>query len=344
MFNKFPREFANPKRRLVYSEEEFYELIRKFLPFTNIYTSVYSFKIIDKEKSKPNYDSAEVDKIFIDVDEPSEWEKIKYYHQLLKEQNILHTIVFSGKGFHIYIFAKLSNDNVQGWIKKEAIRNFVFKYFNDLKYDRVVIGDLARITRVPNTFNFKRKRWCVPLTSKQLSMSYDEVSEFAKSQNYEWEFFGKKRIVLDVKDVERGIRRFSEVDENNLRKIILTEPVLPPFLRKIVERKKLYWNRETGWKERFFLILWLKEIGFTFNECLAYLKNVLTPAEFAHCVYEEKQPQYIYQKEFTNDPYHFPNLEVLRQYFDISKEDEEFFQKYKLYLDEEDLVKIGENI
>jgi hypothetical protein len=338
MFNKFPREFANPKRRLVFSKEEFYSLINKFLPYTNLYTSVYSFKQIDSEKNQPIYDSAEIDKIFVDVDEPSEWEAIKHYHNLLTEQNILHTLVFSGKGFHIYVFCKLSDEDVQGWVKKEAIRNFITSTFKKLKYDEVVVGDLARITRIPNTFNFRRKRWCIPLSSKFLELSYDEICKKAEKQNLEWDFFGKKKIVLKVEEIKNEVKKFNEVDIEDVKKILITEPIFPPFLKKIIDKKKYFWDRSGGWKERYLIILWLKEIGFTFKECVAYLKSILTKPEFVHCVFEEKQPQYLYSKEFTKNPYHFPKIEKLKEYgFKIEKEDEEFFKTHKIYLEEEDL-------
>jgi hypothetical protein len=345
MFDKFPREFANPKRRLVFSKEEFYKLINKFLPYTNIYTSVYSFKQIDGERQQPIYESAEVDKIFLDVDDVSEWEAVKHYHNLLEAQNILHTLIFSGKGFHIYVFCKLSNDDVEGWIKKESMRDWVTSTFKKLKYDEVVVGDLARITRVPNTFNFRRRRWCIPLTSKHLNLSYEEVRELAKNQNKDWEFFGRKLVKLDVRDVKREINKFSIENEEEIKKVLIIQPTFPPFLKKIVERKKYFWDKSCGWKERYLIILWLKEIGYTFKECVAYLKSILTKPEFIHCVYEEKQPQYLYGKEFTKNPYHFPSIErLLEEGFKLEKEDYEFFKTHKIYLSEEDLEKVEENM
>ncbi len=307
--------------------------------------------MVDSKNNKPIYDSAFVDKIFVDIDEPSEWEKVKLINKNLIENNILHTIVFSGKGFHIYIFVNEVDGGVAGWVKKEAIvrwvdENLVKKY--DLKVDRVVIGDLARITRIPNTFNFKRGRFCVPLTSKQMNMSYEEICNFAKKQNFEWEFFGRNLVSLNVNNVKREIREFDRnvnLDElenkyKNWLNVITSKIEWPPFLQKIIEKHKKYWDRAEGWRDRFLIIVWLKENGVSYEECILILKNILTREEFVHCVFEEQQPYHIYKRDLTKDPYFFPTIQQLKNYYDLTEEDINFLLSHPLYLSEEDLDKL----
>ncbi|MEM5866354.1 MAG: hypothetical protein QXG39_00340 [Candidatus Aenigmatarchaeota archaeon] len=339
MFNEFPREVANPNRRLVYSKEEFYNFVNKFIKFTNLYTSVYHFRVVDRERNKPFYDSAVVDKIFIDVDEPSELPNLLNIHQWLCKKELLHTIIFSGKGFHLYIILKELDEGLSGWIKKEAIRRWVLDNIQNLKFDEVVLGDLARITRIPNTFNFRRGRFCIPLTSEHLEKSYEEICEIARKQNFKYEFFGKKKVSLNVKEVKstwENLEKNFKFEERG--QVILTPIDFPPFIKKIIEKKKKFWDKSMGWKERYIIILWLKENGYTFKECVEYLKTILTKEEFIHCVYDEKQPQYIYSKEFTKNPYHFPTIPCLLRYgFQLTEEDFKFFEENRLYLRMEDL-------
>ena len=81
-------------------------------------------------------------------------------------------------------------------------------------------------------------------------------------------------------------------------------------------------------------IIWLKEHAYTLQETIAFLRKILTKEEFIHCVMQERQPYYIYRRDNTPNPYHFPNVQTLMNNgFKLTNEDLEFFRRYKIYVD-----------
>lgn len=348
MFNSFPREVASPTRILVYSKDEFLNKVNSLIRRTGVFTSVYHFTAVDKEKNKPDYNSALVDKIFLDIDESNEWDNLRKFHDRLKERNIQHTVMFSGRGFHIYIFCKVVNGNAEGWVKSQAIKQWVQDNVKDLKYDNVVVGDLARITRIPNTFNFKGRRFCIPLTEEMIRKTYEEISEIARRQNFNYQFYGDTKIELKVENVtissvEKDYEKMLSEETTEETDIVL-EVEFPPFLKKILAQKKETWGKESGWKDRALVIIWLKEQGFSLRQTIQFLKLHFTVSEYRHSVLEEKQPFYIFKRDLTHNPFHFPNIKkLLDDGYKLSKEDLEFFKSNRLYLSEEEFKNLIKN-
>jgi len=344
MFNTFPREIGFPVRRLVLTKQDFYSLINKYINIVNLYTSVYKFKVISK--GRPVYDSAVIDKVFVDIDKENEYDKLLDIHEYLTKKDIKHTIFFSGRGFHLYVFTKIL-DIPEGWVKKQALVNYIESELGEkfgLQVDKVCVGDLARLTRIPNTFNFKRRRFCIPLDDKLLYSGYNYIRQCALKQKFDYNIWGAKEIDLMkwVKDVEmlNTSNILTKSDYIQQTYSVIKEgceefdflPDFPPFLDKIISRKKESWNKELGWRERALIIIWLKEHTFTLQQTIAFLRKILTKEEFIHCVMEERQPYYIYRRDKTPNPYHFPNMQTLMNNgFDLTEEDINFFRRYKLY-------------
>ena len=308
------------------------EFVKNNINYTDLYTTVYHFSKV--ENGRVDFNSAIIDKIFIDVDSKEELKKIQ---NIIEKTNWKKTMLFSGRGFHLYIFIEPIN-GIEGWLKKLAIQqwvksNLVEKF--DLSVDRVVIGDLARITRITNTFNFKGGRYCIPLDKKLIFSSYENIQEMAKRQTVNWEFFGDELVKLPIPKIdENGYYKdiLKNLDYKNMNIVVNN---FPPFLKKIIDRKREKRIRGRGWADRTVMILWLKEMGHTLSETVAWLKNNIPDDEFKHCVFEERQPQYIYMRESINKMF-FPSLDCLkREGFDITEEDVEFFKKNILYFENE---------
>ena len=56
-------------------------------------------------------------------------------------------------------------------------------------------------------------------------------------------------------------------------------------------------RKNLGWRERFIVIMYFKENGFTIQEVYNILKDNLTEDKFRHCVNEERQLQYLFERD-----------------------------------------------
>ena len=151
LFDEFPREFST-KRLFCRNRKEFNKMIDKYNCVIDCYSTIYSIE------TPRRYDTVIIDKIFFDLDAPKTcWEATKKLHNHLLKQNLMHVALFSGGGFHVYVFTKDNDINNP----KNSIKNAQHKIANDAgitigkpkkcDVDEHVIGDIARIARIPNT-------------------------------------------------------------------------------------------------------------------------------------------------------------------------------------------------
>jgi hypothetical protein len=202
----FPRDFGIPERFIINNKDEYLDIIQEYNGRRNCYVSVYRYRDIK------DYNSAIIDTVYIDMDDentpPSIWNVYRETKRLvlcLMESNIIPRIYFSGnKGFAVYIDFPVVSLNYP----KKTIRKFVNKIEEELKLtmiDKAPLGDLARISRIPNTQHMKSGLFCVPL----------EINEFLSFLN------------------EKGIREIAKQPRNNY--VLLKQPskVVNYTLKKI---------------------------------------------------------------------------------------------------------------
>ena len=288
----FPREVATPRRRVVRNWAEFKKFFERYKDVTDIYTSVYGYDKLKESGMKPESHTAIVDKVFFDLDPEDEpdkcWQNVKRLHRFLKERNIKHNIVFSGGGFHIYVFVKEETLMSKKGALIQASYWFIEQAGIDDKFvDTSVFGDLSQITRVPNSFNYKehRRRCCIPLHKRHLDMTYDEIcKEAEKGQNWTYTTWGSKKLDLvyfDEKAQEGGIKGLNnhyreELEEINLEdaeSISLDSIQLPRCMKRIAQKGKE--GGHTGYRARYLLITWLRDMGVDMEEAREFLKEHL---------------------------------------------------------------------
>ena len=148
---------------MVYSIEDINKYINRYGKSYGIHISVYPFSTV--EENKPDYESAIIDKIFIDIDS-SNW--LAYARDIFnwcEEKDIICRFNMSGFGCHFFIFCK---ETIR--FKKNCIFNFQTYLEKKLhiEIDPQTKGDLSRTFRLPNTYNHKRNRFCIPLTKEDL--------------------------------------------------------------------------------------------------------------------------------------------------------------------------------
>jgi hypothetical protein len=312
-FADFPREMGYPARSgIVYSMKEFLEKINLHNQKTNVFTTLYSFDSINSN-GKPDYDSTRIEHIFFDLDNGNANENIFKLHNYLLDKDLFHTIFFSGGGFHCYIACIYPNFLKN---KKAAIFNAVtdisdkngFKIgineHSDI--DAHTIGNIAQLVRVPNTFNLKRKLFCIPILDDDLFENMEYIKEKAKKQSNLFTVYGHHYLDLmpyDRESVERyKIPSIEMGDSSNGIENIDVEKFHPCV-------KALLTKRLIKHRERYIVITYCKEIGLPIKDTILLLKKHLEPRVLNHCVFEEHQPMFIYRRADLG----FPSCEKLRQ-------------------------------
>lgn len=278
-------EYGLPRRVLNLDEA------KKFVNSNNgvkaIYKTLYKFEEMDGKK--PNYNSAIIDKLFFDFDEADCWDEANRLHQYCISKNIQHRIVMSGRGYHLFIICNpYKPENSKGTIYNAQ------HYFIDmmnLNCDSSVVGDNARICRIPNTYNLKAKLFCVPLTKEDFSKGDKYCKALGKKQN-KIRNTEIAKTFFDIKQFDKPVEKdeFEQIDIKDCD-INIDINKHPDCIKQILVTK------DCNWKQRYLLILYFKESGYTRKEVYDILKMCLSERKFKHCISDERQLQYLFERD-----------------------------------------------
>lgn len=286
LYNIFPRQIALPYRITV-DREKFYKMINLINGKKRIFSSIYNYT------GNFEYDriALKVDKVFFDFDGP---ESLPYALTLIEEcisKGYQFIPFFSGAGFHVYVFTnsdKLINPKVA-----------LTKFQNQFKgMDRSSIGDVARVATIPNTYNVKRGKFCIPLTIEDMKAGYDHMKDLAECQRFDARVYGDTPVNLTSYDGEYE-EEPTIFDEPRIDTRKITE--LPPCINDILSYTK------KGFRGRYLLIVYLKDAGYTKTQIEDVIKEFCTDKEAKHCIDEEKQVNYLYWKNIM-----FPSCEQIK--------------------------------
>jgi len=296
--NTFPRELGVP-RKIINNKDDFLKFINTYNGFKKaIYSSVYHFdKLITiSNYQKPDYDSAIIDCLYFDFDDKDcdAYNEMFKLHNFCLERNIKHKVIMSGGGYHVYIYTSVYKpQNVRG-----TIYNAQYYFINNLnlKMDTHVIGNPAQLARVPNTWNGKREKFAIPLTRQQILEGDDFIKDLAIKQNFVDGVIGEE--LFDLKEFDYEPKGFDVSEE--IKNIDLdldgVKIELPPCLKNIIK------NGEMRWKERYLIIMFMKEKGFNKNNVFDFLKEHCSENKLKHCVNQEKQLDYLFGRDDLTFP------------------------------------------
>lgn len=284
LLDNYPRAMGHPQQDVVvYDKEQRDEYINRYIKHCDLYMSVYRFNTI-RDDGNPDRESAYIDKVFLDFDSDNWLEDIIKVHNWCKQYDIVHRFHFSGRGAHGFIFVKPSVTN-----KKEAVGNFqrwIMQELN-LQIDPKIIGDIARIFRFPNTFNFAARRFCIALPSHLLdeNKSVDYILRLATKRQFFNAWCGSKLLDLSQWDTNENLY-VSEPEANfTLNEVdpaIQTQYAeFPPCMQKLMSTPVI----DDALK--FTLVIFLKEqtltaAPFDSKEIISILKKIWNPQEFDH--------------------------------------------------------------
>ena len=163
MILSFPRQIGL-KRSMCHTESEFRNYVGKLNGKSSLYTSLYAFDRMNGHL--PDYSTALIDRAWWDFDKDDNGNTIeKVKEDVAKLINRLEgdvRVVATGRGFHVHqLFAR----KVQG-------RNWAIhldRYQRDMASGLSSldgVGYPEKLTRVPDTYNPKRGRWCVMIDGR----------------------------------------------------------------------------------------------------------------------------------------------------------------------------------
>ena len=267
-----------------------------------------------------------IDKIWLDLDSEKSFENIKKLHVWCRKNNYKHLLIFSGLGFHFYIFTnknvlknpKIALKSAQIEIAKQNNLTIGEPKTHDI--DEHIIGDIARVCSIPNTFNCRRKRYCIPITEEDLEKGLEFIREKAKKRVLKFKIYGTKlfdisRFDVDVKNDYYELAELDEEIEIEINKDKLLKN-LPPLIAQLLLKKT------PGWRDRFIIISYLRDSGYLLQETIQILKHFLTPEKFRHCFSVEHQPQYLYKRFDLIFP---TNNKLLSEGYELTKKDVRLF-------------------
>jgi len=181
------------KRKKMQSKEEYIRFVQAHNNRTNVYTTVYDYEHFSDKM--PIESSVIIDRMFLDFDAHEDeldkaWRDVKQVMELVILRDYIHTLFFSGRGFHLFIFGKRTSGmrNVQT-LFREIKEYLISKVGKDITLDDRV-GQTTRLRRVPNTVNMSSSdgrgnaRYCIPLNTNDLSLSIEEIIELAKAPRH----------------------------------------------------------------------------------------------------------------------------------------------------------------
>ena len=157
---------------------------------------------------------------FVDVDIPEEEIKVE---DLISKNNIKYTFkVKSGRGFHYYFQTQdlsIFNDDFREIERLKTASTLFIDWFidNDVKVDRA-IKDLARLTRIFGTYNYKRDNYCEVLIEKTLTkeeLDYNNKFIFELKPKYNIEFKSPHTRCSNCKFIEKCFNHNFEAENHD---------------------------------------------------------------------------------------------------------------------------------
>lgn len=305
-------QIATPERRTFELTKDGVEkskkIVYKLIGVTDLYRTIYNFN------DWPGWDSAIIDKVYIDFDpekeDPQSGRELvdtRKLHEYLDEQDVQHSIYFSGRGFHIFVAV---NEIVATKLKnpRTAVKN-CHRYLiqeADIKPDPVTV-DLMRIARLPNTKNMRTGLFCIPLDPEELFSDLPHIYEMAQFQRelpdhgIKESVKNSKKVKLDYFDGKESEIDYRESIDSGIRLNINDEDIPACVKNSLL-------LGDCSYLERYAIITALRDLSYSKEEVKKILKDYLTPKKYHHCVYEEKQLDYLFKRQDLL----FPSCETLR--------------------------------
>lgn len=305
----YPKEIMSlsckQKRITIKTKKDYYSFINANITSSNMFKTVYNYTEFGNDYPfRPDYDSAIVNVLWFDFDLETILDdktvirndcygNMKKLHQWCLKHDLIHECRYTGSGFDITIMT-LRDCFITN--KKDCIKNAVIELCNNLEIesDAKTLGDIARVNRITNTFNFKpkAKRYCIPLTQEMIDSGHKKIRKLAHKQQFHSIIFGSKELDIRKHDKKTTYDNDFIVEGNNSIKNIKMDDLstsVPICIKHLLSKGN------PSYDERRPIIVGLRELAFTENETKQILHKYLDSKKFYHCVIEEGQLHHLYK-------------------------------------------------
>lgn len=246
--------------------------------------TVYSF---EDWQHRPS--TAVIDRIYLDLDSKTNQqlaidEGIRLIDGLDQRHNIQTTQYFSGKkGIAVYIDfnpVPISDEN-----KKEVVKmfqNILKRTFDLTTLDPHVVGDINRVSRVPNTTHQDSGLYCIPITIDDLGAGIDHIRDLARKPRADVPVIIHNNEIMShhLLEYEQAIITRRELDKESAWMRRARMPVMHPqphTREENIANKLIRTLKDTGLshKQRVGLAWLLDDLGWAQSD----IENVFLSAD-----------------------------------------------------------------
>lgn len=263
---KYPREVwagshipnaPQMKRKIVKSRNEYRAFVTIQNNRTNVYTTVYDFEeFTDSAKVES---SVVKDRIFLDFDGhdedlPIAYRDVKFIMDWVMANKYKHTLFFSGRGFHLFIFGKPTESIRSIQVLFRQIKSMLVEKYGENSLDERV-GQITRLRRVPNTVNMSSEDkngnpyFCIPLFYDDLKLPLSDILLLSsKARNIPFKVSGEIEVTFpDAPPIE------SAVGEVSVPKHEGKLPLLPCLYNAVMSENPSHMARA-------YLVSWYRDL------------------------------------------------------------------------------------
>jgi hypothetical protein len=283
--NLLPRE-VSLERRFITTRGALLSYLAFNSPYTDCYISLCP-------NNDPSDHTREVtDALFFDLDggwkHPADGltqalSDAREFNKMYK--NVKRSIVFSGRGFHFYLF-------LNGMYQLHSLNLSHFdSILDELNIDNAP-SNAGKIVRIVDTYNWAAHRYCVSITPEELELDLSEIKSIALSLRHKVYRTGEKPLKLEVLSCsEIKYKGTHDIDPPN-------SIYLPPCIMSILR------TEHPSHEERWAAILYISETVRLGTPIRAFVKEkvpLIKDKVFALIEKDIKEHWEDYDEKITKD-------------------------------------------
>jgi hypothetical protein len=286
-FEGFPKEFGY-KRVPVQTKEEMYDLIEMYNGKDSLYCTIFRYMWRETDLGlKPIHDTVTIPAIYIDLDEwGRSYDDMVNLHLWCKARSIKHFVLFSGRGYHVFIFLKQGLKNPSNALY--SFSNYLEQKLDGI-YDNTAKGNIAKLSRIPWSYNLKRGAYCNPLREDQLlDSSYEEHFKLSQKQQFINPTIGHKLLDISKFSEEKVFSKYKlSLDDNQevvgsvieaVEKGVLFYDKMPPCIDVMLKEGKL------NYEGRSMVIKYFSTYGYSLGQMKEMFRHSLNPETYKHAI------------------------------------------------------------
>jgi len=216
-------DFAIPARiARVSTAEEVVGLVNIWNGIVPCYLSVNPYTVLSVDEFDNEIRQAFISKAFFDFD--NDLESVKKFVGYLLNHDIKFEINHSGNGHHVYV-------HLTGYGNGQNLRILQLSLLNEAKStcDMHVVGDTQRVSRIPNTWNFKSKSYCIPIKVEELGHEDGSIQRLGEKYIYGTRLLDLSTFTEDKFEyIKSEVLKDMKIESN-----ILLIPCIKNIVRKI---------------------------------------------------------------------------------------------------------------